>query len=162
MAIVALLTGALIILFYKEILVSSFDPALAVSLGINATFVHYSLMCWLSIVVVSSFESVGAILVIAMLILPGASATLLSQQLPRILLLSLAHAAISSVLGTHLAVWLDCSLAGAMVVMGGMLFVLAWLASPTQGLSSWWRRTMPKGDAQAGLESQQLPGARQN
>jgi manganese/zinc/iron transport system permease protein len=117
--------------------VSSFDPALAFSLGINATVVHYALMCWLSVVVVSAFEAVGAILVIAMLILPGATASLLSQRLPVILGLSVLHAALSSALGIHLGTWLNCSLAGAMVVMAGFLFCLAWLFGPQQGLL--WR-----------------------
>lgn len=134
MAVVALLTIVLIVLFYKELLVSSFDSGLAYSLGINATLVHYSLMCMLSVVVVSAFESVGAILVIAMLILPGATASLLSQWLPRILLLTVLHAALSSVLGIHLALALNCSIAGAMVVMGAVLFGLAWIFSPQQGL----------------------------
>jgi len=88
----------------------------------------------LSVVVVSAFESVGAILVIAMLILPGATSSLLSERLPRILMLSVLHAALSSMLGMHLAVWLDCSIAGAMVVMGAVLFGLAWIFSPQQGL----------------------------
>ena len=81
-----------------------------------------------------AFESVGAILVIAMLILPGATASLVSSRLPRVLLLTVLHAAVSSVLGVTLALWLECSIAGAMVVMGGALFVLAWIFSPTQGL----------------------------
>jgi manganese/zinc/iron transport system permease protein len=88
----------------------------------------------LSVVVVSAFESVGAILVIAMLILPGATASLLSQRLPVVLGLSVLHAALSSALGLHLALWLDCSIAGAMVVVGGGLFTLAWIFSPSHGL----------------------------
>lgn len=138
MGVVALVVGLLIVIFYKELLVSSFDPGLAFSLGINATIVHYSLMSVLSVVVVSAFESVGAILVIAMLILPGATASLLTHRLPRVLLLTLLHAAMSSVLGVMLALWLECSIAGAMVVMGGVLFVLAWVFSPTQGLLRRW------------------------
>lgn len=134
MAGVTLLTIALILLFYKELLVSSFDSGLAYSLGINAAAVHYSLMCLLSVVVVSAFESVGAILVIAMLILPGATASLLSQRLPRILGLTVLHATLSSVLGIHLALALNCSIAAAMVVMGAVLFALAWFFSPRQGL----------------------------
>jgi len=126
MAAVAVLTALLIALFYKELLVSSFDAGLAFSLGINATVMHYLLMAWLSVVVVSAFESVGAILVIAMLILPGATASLLSHRLPVILALTVAHAALSSLLGLHLSVWLDCSVAGAMVVMATALFAVAW------------------------------------
>jgi len=125
MAVVTLLLAVLVVAFYKELLVSSFDPTLAVSLGINSTVVHYALLAALSVVVVSAFEAVGAILVVAMLILPGATATLLSQRLPVMLALTVLHAALSSLLGLHLGVWLNCSLAAAMVVAGTGLFVAA-------------------------------------
>ncbi len=140
MGIVALLTIVMVILFFKQLLVSSFDAGLANSLGINATFVHYALMSWLSIVVVSAFESVGAVLVVAMLILPGATAFLLSHRLPVIHGLTVLIAALSSVLGIHLATWLDCSMAGAMVVMASVLFTLAWVFSPLDGLLARWIR----------------------
>ena len=71
MGMVALIVGIMIVLFYKELLVSSFDPNLAATIGISPRLVHYLLMCILSVVVVSAFTSVGAILVIAMLILPS-------------------------------------------------------------------------------------------
>ncbi len=134
MGFVAIITVLLVLLFYKQLLVSSFDAGLATSLGINSTFVHYALMCWLSIVVVSAFESVGAVLVVAMLILPGATAFMLSPRLPVIHALTVLTAALSSVLGVHLATWLDCSMAGAMVVMASVLFTLAWVFSPLDGL----------------------------
>lgn len=140
MGIVAVITLIFVVLFYKQLLVSSFDAGLATSLGINATFVHYALMCWLSITVVSAFESVGAILVIAMLILPGATGFLLSTRLPVIHALTVLVAALSSLLGIHLATWLDCSMAGAMVVMASVLFVLAWVFSPLDGLLVRWIR----------------------
>ena len=124
----------LIILFYKELLVSSFDPGLASSMGISATVMHYGLMSWLSVVVVSAFESVGAILVIAMLILPGATARLLSNRLGVIMVLTVIHCAIASLMGVHLAYWLNCSMAAAIVVAATGLFSVAWLFSPTQGL----------------------------
>lgn len=140
MGAVLLLAAALIGLFYKELLVSSFDPSLAASMGINPTLMHYGLMAMLSLVVVSAFEAVGAILVVAMLILPGATGSLLSNRLGVIHGLSLLHAALSSVLGVSLAVWLDCSVAAAMVVMGTVLFGLAWVFSPLDGLlARWWR-----------------------
>jgi manganese/zinc/iron transport system permease protein len=103
-------------------------------MGINATAVHYGLMSWLSVVVVSAFESVGAILVIAMLILPGATARLLSNRLGVIMVLTLVHCAIVSVFGVHLAYWLNCSMAAAIVVVATMLFAIVWVFSPTQGL----------------------------
>jgi len=140
MAAVAVLTAGLVGVFYKELLVTSFDPGLATSLGIPAGAVHYALMAWLGVVVVSAFESVGAILVIAMLILPGATALLLTSRLPAALGLVALHAALSSLLGLHLALWLDCSTAGAMVVAGCGLFGLAWLAGPQSGWRRWRAR----------------------
>jgi manganese/zinc/iron transport system permease protein len=134
MGVVAILTVLLVLAFYKELLVSAFDSILASSLGIRSGVVHYGLMGWLSIVVVSAFESVGAILVVAMLIMPGATASLVSRRLPRVMGLTVLHAAISAVLGMHLGVWLDCSLAGAMVVAGAGLFVMAWLFNSYSGL----------------------------
>ena len=128
------MTVLLIGVFYKELLVSSFDPGLASSMGINATAMHYGLMSWLSVVVVSAFESVGAILVIAMLILPGATARLLTNRLGVIMLMTVVHCAVSSVVGVHLAYWLECSMAAAIVVAATGLFVLAWIFSPSQGL----------------------------
>lgn len=140
MAAVFLVVVGLIILLYKELLVCSFDPALAASLGIPPKVFHYSLMVVLSIVVVSAFESVGAILVIAMLILPGATSQLLSTRLPVVMFLSVGNALVSAVLGYHLGVWMRCSIAGAMVVAAAGLFLLAWFFSPGQGLVQRWRR----------------------
>lgn len=138
---VGLAVVVLIVAFYKELLVSSFDAMLAASLGFAPKLIHFILMAVLSIVIVSAFESVGAILVIAALILPGATAQLLSTRLPTCLWLSVAHAALSAVLGLHLAIWLVCSIAGAVVVSGTGLFALAWIFGP-DGLVSRWRRTL--------------------
>lgn len=141
MALVFLAVLALIVIFYKELLVCSFDPTLAASLGFSPKVFHYGLMVVLSVVVVSAFESVGAILVIAMLILPGATAQLLSQRLPVVMVLSVCNAALSSLFGYHLGVWMRCSIAGAMVVAAAALFLLVWIFSPEQGLLQRWRRS---------------------
>ena len=138
MAIVTGVTLLLILVFYKELLVTSFDSGLSSSLGINATVMHYALMGMLSVIIVSAFEAVGAILVIAMLILPGATASLLVHRLPPMFGLTLVHAVFSSIGGIHLATWLNCSPAGAMVVAGSVLFVAAWVFSPSQGLLRRW------------------------
>ncbi len=127
-------------LFYKELVVCSFDPALAVSLGINVTAFHLGLMALLSITVVSAFEAVGAILVIAMLILPGATAHLISKRLPVILGLTLVYALLSSLFGVHLARWLNINPPAAMVVAGTGLFITAWLVSPFDGPLAHYRR----------------------
>jgi manganese/zinc/iron transport system permease protein len=134
MGVVTVLVVIVIGAFYKELLVSSFDAGLAASLGIRPSLVHYGLMCGLSAVVVSAFQSVGAILVIAMLILPGATAYLLTHRLPTMMVLSVVHAAASTLFGMHLGLWLECPQAAARVVAGGILFIFAWIFSPSEGL----------------------------
>lgn len=152
MGVVTLITVVLVVLFYKVLLVSSFDAGLAGSLGYNPRVVHYLMMSVLAVVVVSAFESVGAILVIAMLILPGATAYLLTDRFPIMLSYTVVHALISSLLGLHLGIWWDCSMAGAMVVAGMILFLLAWVFNPAQGLA--WRPFRHKA-----AEAIELPGA---
>jgi manganese/zinc/iron transport system permease protein len=127
----------LILAFYKELLVASFDDGLSRALGINPAWVHHGLMAVLSVVVVSAFEAVGAILVIAMLILPGATAALLTQRLPYLHALALVHAALSAFFGVSLGVWLECSIAAAMVVSGAAIFGVVW--GITGALKKWRR-----------------------
>lgn len=142
---VALAVGVLILLFYKELLVSSFDPSLAASIGINPRVVHYLLMAVLSVVVVSAFTSVGAILVIAMLILPAATAYLLTDRLWAMMGLSLLHSFLSALGGVHLTVALEVPTAPASVVIGSALFLAAWIGSPQHGLVRLWLRRRQAG-----------------
>ena len=141
MGTVALIVGIMILLFYKELLVSSFDPNLAATIGICPRLVHYLLMCILSVVVVSAFSSVGAILVIAMLILPAATSYLLTDRLQVMMLFTLLHSFMSSISGVHLAVALKIPTAPATVVCGLMFFLMAWIFSPTHGLIRIWLRS---------------------
>lgn len=134
MACVLLACVLLVLLFYKGLLVSSFDPALATSLGIRTPLYHYGLMLAIAITVVSAFEAVGAILVIAMLIFPSVTAGMLMSRLPGILIATFPLALIYSLGGYHLALWLDTSIAGAMVVVAGFIFGLVWIFAPQRGL----------------------------
>ncbi len=134
MAAIAIIAIGLLLAFYKELLVTSFDAGLAASLGINPGRFQYGLTLFLSVVIVSSFESVGVILVIAMLIFPGATAMLLTDRLPRTLWLSALFSALYAVLGFHLATWLDASIAGGMSVVAGAVFTLVWIFAPRRGL----------------------------
>ena len=131
----------LVTLFYKELKIASFDPALAVSVGINATLMHYLLMGLVSLTTVASFESVGAILVVAMLIVPGAAAYLWSDRLVVVIALAMIFGAASAVVGYVLASEWDSSIAGAMVVVVGGIFLFSLLFSPNQGvLARFWQR----------------------
>jgi len=134
MVIVTCLVIIGVVLTFKELEITSFDPVTATTIGIPAGLVHYGLMSAVSVTVVAGMEAVGAILVVTMLIAPGATAYLLTDNLKRMLLLASVCGAISAVCGYHLALWWDCSTAGAMSVVAVSLFVTALLASPTQGV----------------------------
>ncbi len=141
MACVAAGLLALISGFYKELLVVSFDPQLAASLGLAPRFVRYAMMAVLSLTVVTAFNSVGAILVVAMLISPAATAYLLTRRLPVMFALSAAAGGISSLVGYHVAYWLSVSAAGAMVTVACSLFTLSFLFAPEQGVvAAFFRR----------------------
>jgi manganese/zinc/iron transport system permease protein len=143
-----LLNLALTLLFFKELRIAAFDPALAASLGVPARGIHYGLMAVTALTVVAAFESVGSILVIGLLIVPATSALLLSQKLSRVIILSLGIAALSAVLGHVLARTLppiafsrlgfpeveDAGTAGMMAATAGLVFVATLLLAPRQGV----------------------------
>ncbi len=122
---------------YKGLAVTTFNPEYAAALGISVSFWHYLLMSAVSVTTVVSFESVGAILVVAFLIVPPATAYLLTNQLKTMLGLTVVLGFGAASGGYFLSVWIDGSIAGAMSVVAGVLFVLALLFSPQGG---YWRR----------------------
>ena len=124
----------IVVAFYKELLIASFDPEMAVSVGISAALLHYVLMGAVSVTTVAAFESVGAILVVAMLIVPGATAYLWSDGLKVILILSALTGVVSAVAGYFLASAWNSSIAGAMVAAMGAIFAFSLLFAPRYGL----------------------------
>ncbi|MGV3722389.1 MAG: iron chelate uptake ABC transporter family permease subunit [Actinomycetota bacterium] len=131
-----LLNAGVIALLYKEFKICAFDPGMAAAVGIKVAAIHYLLMGLVSVTAVGAFESVGAILVVAMLIVPGATAYLLTDRLERMLLISVAVGAVASILGYFMARWLNCSPAGAMATVVGLEFACAFLFSPSHGVVS--------------------------
>jgi len=123
---VLLALGLGMLIFYRPLLITTFDAGLARSLGLNPRLYHYGLMTVLSIVIVSGFEAVGAILVIAMLILPGATALLMTERLPWVFFWTTLLAALYALLGFHLDVWLNATTAGAMVSVALLVFLVVW------------------------------------
>ena len=120
-------------LFYKELKLTTFDGALAAAIGFSPVVMHYAIMGMLSVTTVGAFTAVGAILVIAMVIVPAATAYLLTEKLSMMLILAVAIGAVSSLAGVRFAIWLDLSVSGSMVMMTGAAFLLALLFSPSQG-----------------------------
>ncbi|WP_117170752.1 metal ABC transporter permease [Paraliobacillus sediminis] len=136
----------LIGLFYKQIKTSTFDPQFASLIGVPVVFIHYLLMTMVSLSTVASFDSVGAILVVAMLIVPGATAYLLTDRFLNVLILSGVVGVISALLGYIGAVYWNVSIAGSMATAAGILFSLAFLFSPKHGVifKTWNKRSKRK------------------
>ncbi len=112
-------------LFSKELLIMAFDPGLSQTLGNRPNVMYYLLMSMVALATVASFEAVGSILVIAMLIGPAATAQLLTHRLKWMFILSGALGILSSVLGYSLATLWNTSIAGMMAVSIGFFYALA-------------------------------------
>jgi manganese/zinc/iron transport system permease protein len=130
---VTILIIAFITFGYKELFLTAFDPGYAAVIGISTTLWYYLLMTAVSLTTVASFESVGAILVVAFLVGPPATAYLLTDNFKTMLVLSVIIGIIASIVGYYLAYWLDGSIAGAIATVTGLQFGLAFLFSPTHG-----------------------------
>ena len=134
-----------IFVFYKELKISTFDVGLATSLGFSPILINYGLMSLVSVTAVGAFDAVGAILVIALMIVPPATAYLLTDRLSTMLILSSLTGAVSAVCGYGVAIKFDASIAGAMATMTGFTFLLAFLFAPKRGMISiFFRRLQQK------------------
>ncbi|MBB6632085.1 metal ABC transporter permease [Clostridium algidicarnis] len=129
-----------IIVFFKELKVVTFDPALAAVLGFAPALLHYSLMTIVSITAVGAFEAVGSILVIAFMIGPPVTAYLLTNDLKKMIILSALIGAINAILGYQFAQRLDVSIAGSMAVLTGITFLLVFIFAKDTGLLTIIRR----------------------
>jgi len=134
MGVILTMNLLLLSLLYKELKLSTFDPALAASLGFSPVLLHYLLMSSVSVTAVGAFDAVGAILVIALMIAPPAAAYLLSDDLATVLGLAALLGAVSAVAGFQVAWWLDASIAGSMAGAAGVVFLLAFLLAPRRGV----------------------------
>lgn len=123
-----------ILTFYKEWKITSFDPALAASMGIPVLLMHYVFMTLVSMTTVASFDAVGAIMVVAMLVTPAASAYLWTDRLSMMLVISASFGVISAIGGYYLAVWINTSISGSMAFATGIVFLISFLFSPKHGM----------------------------
>ena len=143
LAIACLLAVGFVITFFKELRLAAFDPELASSLGLRPRAIEVATMVLVAMATVASFEAVGSILVIAMLICPAATARLLTDRLSRQVILSVVVAITTTVLGYRAATivpsWIDgesVNAAGSMAVTAGFVLIVAILASPGHGVIS--------------------------
>lgn len=122
-----------IVLFWKELKLSTFDPILAESLGFRPAALNYVLMTVVSLTVVTAFDAVGPVLVVPLIIVPAATSFLLSDRLALVVLFSVGLAILGAESGFWVAQWTDANFAGAMAAMLGVEFAVAWFLAPKRG-----------------------------
>ncbi|MBC1260139.1 metal ABC transporter permease [Synechococcus sp. BSF8S] len=138
--LISLLVLALLLLFRRDLILFCFDPTHARSIGVNTGFLHYLLLSVLSLAAVAGLQTVGIILVVAMLVTPGATAYLLTDRFDRMTWIAIGSAVLSSVLGIYWSYWMDASTAGCIVLVQTGLFLLSFLFAPRHGLLAQQRR----------------------
>ena len=121
-----------IILFFKELLITSFDPLMARAIGMKVNFYHSLLMVLLSLVSVTAMQSVGTILIVAMLITPAATAYLYTNSLRKMIILSSSLGAVSSVLGLFIGYSFNIAVGSSIVITSAIIFAISFLVSPKQ------------------------------
>jgi len=134
----AALVILLVVAFYKEFLVLSFDPVLAVTLRLPVTFLRNLLLVLVAVVIVTSLQAVGVALVLAMLVTPAASAYLLTRRLPAMMALGAALGAAGAAIGLYLSYYWNVASGPAIVLTETVLFFIVLLLGPRRGLL--WRR----------------------
>lgn len=161
-AVLLLLNGGLVHLFFKELEVTTFDPILAGVMGISPVFFHYGLMSLVSVTAVGAFDAVGSILVIAFLTVPANTAYLLTHDLRKMLWIAPIMAGISSIIGFQIAFYYDLSIAGMISLVSGGILLLVFIFSPKQGLIYHWFRRKKQALAFAEMNLLFHVGAHQN
>lgn len=134
--IIAAITLVTLALLRKDLILFCFDPTHARSIGLNTNFLYYVLLSLLSLTAVAGLQTVGIILVVAMLVTPGATAYLLCDRFDRMMLVAMISGVFSSVLGTYISYHLDASTGGCIVVVQTLVFLIAMIFAPKHGILS--------------------------
>ncbi len=132
--IISFIVVSLLVLFRRDLLLYCFDATHARSIGINTGLLHYLLLSILSLAAVVGLQTVGIILVVAMLITPGATAYLFTDRFDRMTFLAVLFSAISSILGVYCSFWLDIETGGSIVLVQTLMFLIAFLFAPKYGI----------------------------
>ncbi len=136
-----LLVLAVVIAFYKEFLVLTFDPTLALVLRLPARTLRYLLLILIAVTIVVSLQTVGIALMLAMLVTPAAAAQLLTRRLPAMMLTAAALGVLSNVAGLYLSYYVNVASGPAMVLVATGIFALVFLFAPQRGIL--WRTFHP-------------------
>jgi ABC-type Mn2+/Zn2+ transport system permease subunit len=123
----------IIVAFYKEFMVLSFDPVLAATMRLPAGLLHYLLLLLIAITIVVSLQTVGIALMVAMLVTPAATAYLLARRLPAMMLIGASVGVLSAVIGLYLSFYVNIASGAAIVLVCTGFFILAFLLAPSKG-----------------------------
>lgn len=132
--LVAVYTIGCIVIFYRYLFITTFQPTIAQTMGISVSAIHYFLMLILSFAIVAALRAVGVILVVAMLITPASTALLISDALKRVLVIAGLVGMLSALLGMLVAIVLDFPPGPAMVVVATTIYFLTAFFSPSKGI----------------------------
>lgn len=132
--VVAAIVLLVVTLFFKELLVSSFDETMAEVYGLKTRQIHYGIMVLLTLVTVASLQTVGVILVVSMLITPASTAYLLTNKLSTMIVLSSIFGALSSVVGIYFSYIKDLPSGPVIALAATAFFIIVLIFSPKQGL----------------------------
>ncbi len=133
-AIAGTITLTVVLLRRKDLLLFCFDPNHAKAIGLNTQMMYYTLLSLLAMTIVTALQTAGIILVVAMLVTPGAIAYLLTDRFDRMLMISVAASVSSCVLGTYFSYHFDVSTGGSIVVLLTLFFILAMVFAPKYGI----------------------------
>lgn len=141
--IVGLLTLGVILIRRKDLLLFCFDPNHAKAIGLNTQFMYYTLLSVLALTIVTALQTAGVVLVVAMLVTPGAIAYLLTDRFDRMLWISTGTSVFSCVMGTYLSYHFDLSTGGSIVVLLTLIFGVTIVLAPKYGILAQNRPSVP-------------------
>ncbi|QYA49363.1 metal ABC transporter permease [Nosocomiicoccus ampullae] len=136
--IVAGVVICVVVLFYKEFLMTTFDPTMAEASGMPVKTIHYGLMVLLTLVTVVSLQTVGVILVVSLLITPAATAYLLTKRMSSMIILSASLGGISAIIGLMFSIKFNLSSGPTIVLVATAFFLLAFIFAPKKGVLWKW------------------------
>jgi manganese/iron transport system permease protein len=134
LVIIAVVTLVVMFFIWKDLMVTFFDESHARSIGLNPPLLRVIFFTLLAACTVAAMQTVGAFLVIAMVVTPGATAYLLTDRFPRLILIAIAVGTLSSLFGAYISFFLDGATGGVIVVLQTLVFLLAFVFAPKHGL----------------------------
>lgn len=137
--ILGAITLSILLIKRKDLVLLAFDRVHAHALGLNASALHALLLGLLALTVVASLQAMGTILVVAMLIIPGATAVLLTRSFSKMLLISVFLGLASTIVGVYASYYFDLATGASVVLAQAVFFAIAYLFSPTGGIIPQWR-----------------------